>query len=193
MMSADLYDINRPVWCLPTNKMLLNLWCLPTCLRSAYLYDVCLPVLRYVCAIEWCLPTSTVWCQPACYEVCLLVSYLSVKLYDVCWCLSTCTMSANLYTCMMCAHRYDACLYDVFRPIWWRSTFLLNCIGICLTSRCLSSWWCLSNCLCLLNCKSVQLCDAYLVWCLPTCMLLTFMSVNVCNLNAYQNEVCLLI
>ncbi len=99
----------------------------PTCMMSANLYDVCLPVLCLPTwsSFGWCLPTcmlfadvcSTVWRLLNCmtsaqlYEICLPVLCLvhwmmSVYLYDfflpiffcsIVWCLSTCMMSSYLY------------------------------------------------------------------------------------------------
>jgi hypothetical protein len=123
MMSAYLYDVFLPVWCLPTYWCLLKMvWSLPTCV---------------MCSTGWYLPTCI-----------LFPTYMiSALLYDVCllvWSLPTCMMSAHLYdifllTCMRSAQLHEICLtpwwqytcmmsallYDVRLPVWCFPTFIM--------------------------------------------------------------------
>jgi hypothetical protein len=145
-ISQDLPGDTCTVWCLPTcmvylstyvcwlyyvflpvqnsvcslNDVCLPVWCLLTCIMSAYLYSVCytacLPTsmtsafLYYVCLLVLCLPILY-----------LLICVMTAQLNDVClsvWRLPTCSMSvwlpvpANdiLHNCMIPASLYDAWL-----------------------------------------------------------------------------------
>ncbi len=75
-MSAQLYEVCSAVWCLPTFIMFALLYDAYLPALSVQLYDVCLPV--------WCFPTR------------MIFSYLYNVSLPV-WCLPTFLMSAQLY------------------------------------------------------------------------------------------------
>jgi hypothetical protein len=96
MMSPLLYNV-----CLP-------LWCLSTCVASAYLYDVYLPVWCllnvYVCSTLWCLYLNDVSSS----EWCLLYCMMSAYLYDVSssvWCLPSCMILLTSITSAQLSRR----------------------------------------------------------------------------------------
>ncbi len=109
-----LYYVCLPIFCLAT--CILDVWqdvllpvCLPTCVLSAFLYDVCSVWRPHSCMISSYLydVCSTVSCLPTClmfaqlYDVCLPVWCL---LYCTVWCLPTFTHDVCL--CVLCLPTY---------------------------------------------------------------------------------------
>ncbi len=140
-----------------SNDVCLPEWCLPTCMISSYLYDVC-------------------YCKMHAY---LYISYL----YGVCLPYGICSTNLFLLNCMMSADLHDVCciawflhtcmlsfsLYDVYCTVWFSLPVwcLLNCkVWCCMSLWCFPTYM-ISAYTCMMSATLNEVWST--VWFLPTC------------------------